>query len=214
MSSTALSVTLGSPGGFKHPQVDQSLQTALQDFQGILNPDQKQQLLSQSSVPDASSAMLLTVEIDKQNAKRKSRCVAARILGFLESVQQFCSVADTFVSSNPRVAALVWGSVKLVILVHCPLGPWLLDKNVLTFMQAASNFSTYFDKLSSLLMTLRNHFPRHSKYQILYSYSTRLQGALCTYYATVVNFCKKVLEVVQRSGVCPSSKRSLMKEDG
>lgn len=98
--------------------VDQSLLKALHDFQEILDPGQKQRFLSQSSVPDASAAIILTAEIDNENAKRRSRCVAARILSFLESVQQFCSVVDTFVSSNPRIAALVWGSVKFVMLVR------------------------------------------------------------------------------------------------
>ncbi|KAK2752456.1 hypothetical protein FQN54_008118 [Arachnomyces sp. PD_36] len=170
----------GNTSGTSVP-VDQSLQIALQDFQRTLNPEQKQRLWSQSSNPDASAAIILTAEIDNENAKRKSRCVAARILSFLESVQQFCSVVDTFVTSNPRIAALVWGSVKLVVL-------------------AASNFSAYFDKLSTLLMNLRNYFPRYSRYQILYSRSPRLQEALCTYYATVVNFCKKVLEISRKSG--------------
>ncbi|KAH0551737.1 hypothetical protein GP486_007045, partial [Trichoglossum hirsutum] len=51
-----------------------------------------------------------------------------------------------------------------------------------------------------MFMNLRNHCPIYSEYQILYPSSTRLQTALCTFYATVVHFCKKALEVIQRKG--------------
>lgn len=115
VSSQALSNSASSTSS--NPPVDQSLLKALYDFQEILDPDQKKKFLSQSSAPDASAAIILTTEIDNENAKRRSRCVAARILSFLESVQQFCSVVETFVSSNPKIAALVWGSVKFVMLV-------------------------------------------------------------------------------------------------
>lgn len=93
-----------------------SLQTALREFQDRLSPEQKQRLLAHGGVPDAAAVIALTAEIDEENAKRRSRCVAARIFGFLQSVQQFAAVVETFVSSNPEIAALVWGSVKLALL--------------------------------------------------------------------------------------------------
>jgi hypothetical protein len=90
---------------------------ALRDFQDILSPEQKRYLLAQTTVPDAAAVIILTSEIDNENAMRRSRCVATRLFGFLESVQQFSSIVDTFVSSNPNIAAVMWGSVKLAILV-------------------------------------------------------------------------------------------------
>ncbi|KAI9765585.1 MAG: hypothetical protein M1840_007274 [Geoglossum simile] len=166
----------------KSLSVDQPLRSALRNFQDILSPDQKRDLLAQATVPDAAAVIILTAEIDRENAKRRSRGVATRLFSFLESVQQFSTIVDTFVSSNPSIAALVWGSVKFVIL-------------------AASNFSSYFDKLSTMFMNLRSYCPIFSEYQILYPCSARLQTALCTFYATVVHFCKKALEVIQRKGV-------------
>lgn len=61
--------------------------------------------------------MKLTAEVDAQQAQSRQRCVGTRLQYFLDSIQQFSSVVDTFVSSNPGTAALVWGSVKLAILV-------------------------------------------------------------------------------------------------
>ncbi|KAI9785686.1 MAG: hypothetical protein M1839_008703 [Geoglossum umbratile] len=123
----------------KSLSVDQPLRSALRDFQDILSPDQKRDLLAQATVPDAAAVIILTAEIDRENAKRRSRGVATRLFSFLESVQQFSTIVDTFVSSNPSIAALVWGSVKFAIL-------------------AASNFSSYFDKLSTMFMNLRSYW--------------------------------------------------------
>ena len=87
-----------------------------------MSPDQQKNLLAKSTVPNAAAVITLTAEIDSENAKRRSRGVATRLFGFLESVQQFTSIVDTFVSSNSHIAALVWGSVKLALLVG-----WVLD---------------------------------------------------------------------------------------
>lgn len=78
------------------------------------------QLEAIKAVPDAHAVAQFTHQLDQENAKRKSRCVAARISPLLESIQQFAGIVETFVSSNPRIAALVWGSVKLVLQVSHP----------------------------------------------------------------------------------------------
>lgn len=98
------------------PEPEESLRLALRDFQEVLSPEQKH-IFTQSGVPDPRAVIVLTTEIDKENAKRRSRCVAARISSFLESVQQFSSIVDTFIQSNPKIAALVWGGVKVALLV-------------------------------------------------------------------------------------------------
>jgi hypothetical protein len=101
----------------KNLSVDEPLRSALRDFQDILSPDQKRDLLAQATVPDAAAVIILIAEIDDQNAKRRSRRIATQLNTFLESVQQFSSIADTFISTSPNMAALLWGSVKLAILV-------------------------------------------------------------------------------------------------
>ena len=102
------------------PRVDQSLQEALDEFQAALNADQKKRLEDIKTVPGADAVMKLTTELDTQNAQRRSRSVATRLSRIIESVQQFSSIVGTFVSSNPSIAALVWGSVKLTMLVRHP----------------------------------------------------------------------------------------------
>jgi hypothetical protein len=66
--------------------------------------------------------------------------------------------------------------------------------------QAASNFSSYFDKISEIFLEIRRYCPQNEDYQALYKDSTRLQAALCEYYATVVKLCLKIVEVSERPG--------------
>jgi hypothetical protein len=93
------------------------LEVALDQFQSNLTQDQTAQLRSISSIPDANAVITFTTQLDEENAKRKSRCVASRLYTFLQSIQQFASIVETFVSSNSHIAALVWGSVKFALLV-------------------------------------------------------------------------------------------------
>jgi hypothetical protein len=94
-----------------------TLSDALKSFQDCLDSEQKAKLEAISAVPDAHAVAVFTHQLDQENAKRRSRCVAARLSPLLESIQQFSGVVETFVSSHPQVAALIWGSVKLVLQV-------------------------------------------------------------------------------------------------
>ena len=92
------------------------LTQALHDYEKILSDEDKSQLHSQG-LPDASAAINLTTQIDRNCSSRRRQCMGPRLITFLESIQQFTQVVDVFVSSHPEVAALVWGGVKLALLV-------------------------------------------------------------------------------------------------
>ena len=120
-------------------------------------------------------------------------------MGVLQSIQQFSSVVDTFVQANSGIAALVWGSVKFTMLVSSRL-KYIVVLTKTYSIQAASNFSSYFDKLSEWFMKLRNDCPIFSEYQLLYADAPRLQSALLSFYATVVRFCQHAIGSLQRTG--------------
>ena len=100
------------------PSVTDEITAALQQFQAYLTPNQKVQFsTSQSPSPsDANGVLAFTVEVDALKQRRRARCVASRVQGTLQSVQQITSIVTTFVNSNPSVAALVWGSIRVTIL--------------------------------------------------------------------------------------------------
>lgn len=156
-----------------------NLATALSEFRQILSPDQIAQLTS-SNTPTADDVVQLTDDIMEANAGRKSRIFASRVQGLLSPVQQYCTIIDTCAGSN-QIAALVWGSIKLVLLVSL-------------------NFAEYFDRLSERVAQLSNYCPRLSEYEKIFPASPRLQLALSDFYAVVVDFCSKALKPVQEKG--------------
>lgn len=93
---------------------------AMREYESVLTSEQKALLQSYDNVPRACAVIEMMTLIDEGQNNRRSHCVGVRLHPFLESVQQFSSVIDTFVSSNPTVAALVWGGVKLAMLVILP----------------------------------------------------------------------------------------------
>ena len=93
------------------------LQQALQEYEAILSDEERKELHAQGS-PDAMAAIKFATLIDNNCISRRSRCLGQRLVTFLETIQQFTQVVDTFVSAHPEVAALVWGGVKLALLVR------------------------------------------------------------------------------------------------
>jgi hypothetical protein len=171
------------------------LPQALNDFKAGLTADELhrfQQIIgSNAAAPDASSVMLLVSQIDAEKAGKFSRCIGPRLTPFLEVVEQFSSIVQTFVSSNPTIAALIWGGVKVALLI-------------------TSNFSGYFEKLADVFVDLGRSFPQFKEFASLYSTSKRLQDALCLYFATVVHLCSKSLQASRRSAFIHFTKAAIV----
>ncbi|KAB8237280.1 uncharacterized protein BDW43DRAFT_203558 [Aspergillus alliaceus] len=159
-----------------------SLTAALLTFEDTLTNKQKQQYHASTVKPDAASVIAFVAEIDAKNNSTSRRCVAPRLCTFLEATQQFSSVLDTFVSSNPTLAALIWGGVKMAILT-------------------ASNVASYFDKVTSMIMAIGKSCPTYQEFGQLYPGCVELQRALCDYYAAIVNLCIKIIGVSRRTPV-------------
>ena len=158
------------------------LTQALQSFEHILMEEQKQQYRASCKKPDASSVIRFVAQIDANSRSRASRCVAPRLCTFLDATQQFAGIVDTFANSNPAIAALVWGGVKTAILT-------------------ASNISSYFDKVTSMIMAIGKFCPTYQQFGQLYPGCSGLQEALCQYYAITIRLCITIVEVSRRTAV-------------
>lgn len=158
------------------------LKQALVGFENILTHDEKQQYHSSAAKPDGSSVIAFVAQIDANNSNRAGRCVAPRLYTFLEAIQQFTSIVDTFVSCNPKIAALIWGGVKTTILIAC-------------------NIASYFDKVTGMIMTVGKYCPTYQQFGQLYPSCVGLQLALCEYYAIIVRLCMKILEISRRTAI-------------
>ena len=102
------------------PRSTTKLHAALDEFHQNLSSEQKIEFESAANlVPSAEAVVLLTDEINKKNSTRKSHVLAGRMRVMLEAVQQYSTIGDTAFAVHP-IAALVWSSVKIVVLVTAP----------------------------------------------------------------------------------------------
>ncbi|KAK3294819.1 uncharacterized protein B0H64DRAFT_195872 [Chaetomium fimeti] len=177
-ATAAMALTLASQSSGVPLSPAKQLNEAVDDFQKILTEDQRNTLGKIKSIPDANAVLVFTAQLDSTR-DRRGRSIATRLHSVLQSVREFSAVIDTFVSSNPEIAALIWGSVKLTI-------------------QIALNFTSYYEAFSNLFMGFASHCPRFAEYQALYPNSVRLQAALCNFHASLIRCCKHAVEAAQR----------------
>lgn len=100
---------------------DQILQNAINSFRTVLTPEQLAEFDCIQSVPETDAVLVFTAELDLRRQNKKGKSIASRLFPVLQAVHSFTSIIDTFISSNPTIAALVWGSVKMTMTVSVRL---------------------------------------------------------------------------------------------
>ncbi|KAF5019806.1 hypothetical protein F66182_8175 [Fusarium sp. NRRL 66182] len=94
------------------------LENSIAGFQAILTDQDRKQLHQlKSTSHDAQSIITFTAELDRLDTSRRGKSVASRLASFLQTIEQFTPIVDTYVQSNPDIAALIWGSIKLTFLL-------------------------------------------------------------------------------------------------
>ncbi|KAI8299465.1 Ankyrin repeat domain-containing protein 17 [Colletotrichum sp. SAR11_240] len=156
-----------------------SLQDAVSEFRKTLNNDQRSDLDNLKGIPDADAALVFTAQLDWSTTQRNSPSKGTRLISVLQYVRDSSVIIDTFVSSHPEIAALVWGSIKLT-------------------MQVVLNFTSYYERVSDLFMQFSRDCPRFAEYQALFPNSPGLQKAVCDFNASIIHCCKHVVEAIQR----------------
>ncbi|KAJ5484352.1 hypothetical protein N7453_012306 [Penicillium expansum] len=172
-------VALSHSSSTRVPDPTIALREALMKFEDILTEEQKRLYQVSATQPDVASVIEFVTKIDANNNSTMRRCVAPRLCRFLQATQQFSDVVGTFISSNPQIAALVWGGVKTAILT-------------------ASNITSYFGKVTSMIMEVGRSCPTYQQFGQLYPGCVGLQNELCEYYAAIVQLCTKIIEVSRR----------------
>lgn len=123
--------------GGRQATAHQRLEAAVASFQAALNDDQRkelQEMTRRDKVPDADAILVFTAGLDSiSRQQRGGTSVSTRFHSFLSAVGDFCAVltggagcnvVDTYVSSHPEIEALVWGSVKITMIVSSWLEAW------------------------------------------------------------------------------------------
>ncbi|KAG5661908.1 hypothetical protein KAF25_004147 [Fusarium avenaceum] len=140
---------------FSRSQVDSSdgvkeLETAIARFQAILDDDDRKKLQElRTTSHDSQSIVLFTAELDMLDQSRRGKSVATRLSLFLQIIEQYTPIIDTFIQSNPDITALIWGSIKLTF----------------TFL---ANLSSYFQSFVELLRGFGSLYTRLGEYQTVF----------------------------------------------
>jgi hypothetical protein len=95
-----------------------SLQDAADDFQRALNTQQCKQLQNIQAVPNATSVLIFTAQLDARNRERKGSSIASRFHSILQSVRDFSAIIHDSTGRPPELSIHLWGSVKLTIIVR------------------------------------------------------------------------------------------------
>ncbi|KAF5602530.1 hypothetical protein FPCIR_1871 [Fusarium pseudocircinatum] len=95
------------------------LENAVAHFQATLTDDDRKRLQGLKELPrDAQSIIVFTAELDmQQSGKRRGQSIASRLTSFLQIVQQFTPIIDTYIQSNPDISAIIWSSIKLTFMI-------------------------------------------------------------------------------------------------
>ncbi|KAH7153876.1 hypothetical protein DER46DRAFT_637977 [Fusarium sp. MPI-SDFR-AT-0072] len=158
------------------------LENAVAHFQATLTDDDRKRLQGLKNLPhDAQSIIVFTAELDmRQGGNRRGKSIASRLTSFLQIIQQFTPVIDTYIQSNPDISALIWGSIKLTF----------------TFL---ANFLSQFQSFVELLQGFGSLYSRLGHYQILFQDSTRLNDSICQFHTSVILCCEKVIYLIRQS---------------
>lgn len=95
------------------------LERTVAGFQAILTDEDRKKLQQlKTTSHDSQSIITFTAELDLLDKNRRGKSVASRLASFLQTIEQFTPIVDTCIQSNPDIAALIWGSIKLTFLVR------------------------------------------------------------------------------------------------
>ena len=81
----------------------------------ILTPVEKAGL--QQNYNQTAQAFIDFVVLQQDRKSKKAQKYARHFTAFLSSIQQFSAVLDTLAQAGPDLSNVIWGSVKLVIMV-------------------------------------------------------------------------------------------------
>ncbi|KAK1842752.1 nacht domain protein [Colletotrichum chrysophilum] len=157
------------------------LENALNAFRDVLTADEREKLKVEMNISrDPSQVIAFTAGLDLMDPNRRGKSIATRLHSILQTVQQFSQVVDTYVSSNPEIAALVWGSVRLAFTV-------------------LANFTSFFQTFSDLLDGFDALTPQFKEYQILFPDSLSLRDSIYDFHTAIIPCCTQVISSTRRT---------------
>lgn len=121
---------------------------------------------------------------------------------FLQHLRTFTSVIDTFIQLNPQIAALIWGSWKLILEVCAEFWIQRIRNEPDTIFQWPKITVRSSDVLSEILEMFEQlcyDLPRYQRYARLFCNSRRIEDAIIRIYKEIICFCSQLISHLTRS---------------
>ena len=150
-------------------------------FYAALLTDQER--LRLETVGDQERLLDLVHDLKKRYESKIVVTSLRRIQVFVVQLKSFSRVINIFVQSDPKVAALVWGPVALIIEVDLWLFSDAISSN--THVQLALKHQSTLGRITDILESLERCLPRYQDYLETFGTrepSKRLKDALVKYY--------------------------------
>ncbi|KAF4340446.1 hypothetical protein FBEOM_5631 [Fusarium beomiforme] len=172
-----MSLSLGSKpqiaAGPRQTSAAQELETTVARFQASLTDDDRIKLQKiKGAQYDTQSIITFTAELDGADPRRRGKSIATRLAALLQTIQQFVPVVDTFIQSNPDLAALIWGAMRVTFLL-------------------LANFTSYFESFVELLNGFGALGSRFNEYQFIFTRSNTLKESIFKFHTSVILCFKK-----------------------
>lgn len=119
---------------------------------------------------------------DTHKKTDKTRRASSFLQPFFDAITRYTEVIETLVSSDPTIAALVWGGVKCVF-------------------QIAGEFSQHYDNLTNILQKLEPHLCNIGRLSEIFDWSESLCNVVTKSYQDIFNLLVVVAESYEQSGL-------------
>ncbi|KAF9768249.1 hypothetical protein IL306_014477 [Fusarium sp. DS 682] len=91
------------------------LKGTIAGFQAILiDEDRKELQRLKTTSHDPQSIITFTAELDRLDKNRRGKSVASRLASFLQTIEQFTPIVDTYIQSNSDITALIWVKAQIL----------------------------------------------------------------------------------------------------
>jgi hypothetical protein len=190
-------------------------QQAHAEFLAQLSDEEKKQFIAINDSQSFLAAVQDLQQFRKSNRKWDKLLTCVQRCG--DCLQPYFEVVGTVIQSHPEVAAIAWGSFRLVLLVREPI--YLNHSEiVIDEYQLASNFGTFFDKLGHIFEELSKRIPAYNeisqllaKTKVQTQISDRFLGSLRAFYIDLYEFFRSVTRVFsQKNGSTSILKRIIL----
>ncbi|KAL9122534.1 MAG: hypothetical protein Q9187_000916 [Circinaria calcarea] len=115
-----------------------------------------------------------TEKIQEEQGKTNTLRNLKRIQPYLDGLNQYTGVFDTFMQAKPEILCLIWGPIKFLLLI-------------------SSTFLKSWDALLEAMAQIGESLPQFQVYGNLFNMSQGMKHALCIFYSDILEFHVTIL---------------------